>query len=130
MASKSLPLDIELYQPASSLESGKEDKQFIKKPELALSLIDRSLGRGERPGLVVIDAGYGNNTSFLGELEKRKLRYIGGVAKNRKIRRTDESKSEKEIRLDELVKALPDSAFSEIKLKGEKPKAIALCKIQ
>jgi SRSO17 transposase len=43
---KSLPLDIELYQHASSLPQGKKDLEFKKKPELALTLIDRSLSRG------------------------------------------------------------------------------------
>ena len=81
--SKSLPLDIELYQHSSSLPEGKKDFEFKKKPELGLALIDRSLDRGYRPGIVLIDAGYGNNTSFLLELEKRKLKYIGGIAKNR-----------------------------------------------
>jgi SRSO17 transposase len=38
---------------------------FKKKPELALELIDRSLHRGYRPGIVLIDAGYGNNVPFL-----------------------------------------------------------------
>ena len=32
-----------------------------------------------------MDAGYGNNSKFLQELESRKLRYIGGLAKNRKV---------------------------------------------
>lgn len=127
---KSLPLDIELYQPSSSLESGKENPEFLKKPELALSLIDRSLERGERPGRVLIDGGYGNNTTFLRELEKRKLKYIGGVAKNRKVRRTGESKAEKEIRLDELVKGLPEEAFSEVKLKGEKTKTVWVATVE
>ena len=40
---KSLPLDIDLYQHASSLPGGKKDLEFKKKPELALALIDRSL---------------------------------------------------------------------------------------
>ena len=40
---------------------------------------------------VLIDAGYENNTPFLKELEKRKLKYLGGVAKNRKIIRKTES---------------------------------------
>src|SRR5919202_518912 len=69
---KSLPLDIELYQHASSLPQGKKDLEFKKKPELALALIDRSLSQGYRPGIVLIDAGYGNNTTFLLELEKRR----------------------------------------------------------
>ncbi len=70
---KSLPLDLELYQHANSLCEGKKDPEFKKKPELALALIDRSLMRGYRPSLVLIDAGYGNNTTFLQELEKRQL---------------------------------------------------------
>ncbi len=47
---KSVPLDIEIYQPASSLAEGKEDKEFKKKPEIAIDLIDRSLTRGYRCG--------------------------------------------------------------------------------
>jgi len=43
---KSLPLDVELYQHASSLAGGKADQSFIKKPELALKLVDKSLELG------------------------------------------------------------------------------------
>ena len=68
---KSLPLDIELYQHADSLVEGKKDREFEKKPELAIKLIDLTLQRGYQPGIVVVDAGYGNNTFFLLELEKR-----------------------------------------------------------
>ncbi len=32
------------------------------------------------------DAGYENNTTFFQELENRELEYIGGLAKNRKIK--------------------------------------------
>ena len=61
---KSLPLDIELYQHASSLPEGKQNSEFAKKPELALGLIDRNIERKYQPGIVIIDAGYGNNTSL------------------------------------------------------------------
>jgi hypothetical protein len=54
---KSLPLDLELYRNARSLPLGKQDKEFQKKPQLALSLVDWSLVRGERPGIVLIDGG-------------------------------------------------------------------------
>ena len=95
-----MPLDLELYQQANSLPDGKKDPEFKKKPELALSLIDRSLTallrvieytiftgysvtayifvphqnkkcckKGYRSGIVLIDSGYVNNTSFLIELE-------------------------------------------------------------
>jgi SRSO17 transposase len=121
---KSLPLDLEIYQQASSLAEGKEDKEFKKKPEIALSLIDRSLARGYRPGIVLIDAGYGNNTSFLKALEERKLNYLGGVAKNRKVIIKKESGMEGEIRLDEWAKSLAAKDFEEITLDLEKPKTV------
>ena len=121
---KSLPLDIELYQHASSLPEGKKDIEFKKKPELALELIDRSLERGYRPGIVLIDAGYGNNLTFLLELEKRKLKYLGGLAKNRKVRiETSENKRE-EIRLDKLAESLPSEAFIPVQINLDKPKTV------
>ena len=67
------------------MPEGKFDPEFKKKPALALELIDKSWQRGSRPGIVLIDSAYGNNTSFLKELEKKKLKYIGGIAKNRNI---------------------------------------------
>ncbi|GAC1457265.1 MAG: hypothetical protein NVSMB70_00890 [Chamaesiphon sp.] len=61
---KSLPLDIEFYQHATSLPQGKQDKEFVKKPDIALKLVDKCLSRGLKPGVVLIDAGYGNNTTL------------------------------------------------------------------
>ncbi|HEY9295453.1 MAG TPA: IS701 family transposase [Phormidium sp.] len=121
---KSLPLDIELYQHASSLPEGKKDKEFKKKPELALNLIDRSLVRGYRPGIVLIDAGYGNNTTFLLELEKRKLKYLGGLAKNRKVIIETQANSREELCLSYLAESLPSDAFIPIKLNLDKPKTV------
>ncbi|MGH2413794.1 MAG: IS701 family transposase [Microcystaceae cyanobacterium] len=121
---KSLPLDIELYQHASSLSEGKKDEEFKKKPELALLLIDRSLARGEPPGIVLIDAGYGNNGPFLKELEKRKLKYLGGIAKNRKVIIKKEGEIEEEIRIDELAKSLLEKEFEEVNLNLDKPKKV------
>lgn len=121
---KSLPLDIELYQHASSLPEGKKDSEFKKKPELALDLIDRSKHRGYRPGIVLIDAGYGNNKTFLLELEKRELKYIGGLAKNRKVIIAHEPNEREEIRLDTLAESLPDGAFIPIELQLENKRTV------
>lgn len=41
--------------------------------------------RGYRPGVTVIDAGYGNNTPFLKQLESRNLTYVAAIAKNRQV---------------------------------------------
>jgi SRSO17 transposase len=121
---KSLPLDIELYQHAQSLPSGNKDPEFKKKPELALELIDKSLKRGYQPGIVLIDSGYGNNTNFLNKLEQRKLKYLGGLAKNRKVKVVTQPENTDEIRLDVLAESLPSEAFTEITINLEKPRTV------
>lgn len=101
---RSLPLDVALYQHASSLSEGKDDPSFVKKPDLALKLIDQGLARGYRPGVTLVDAGYGNNTPFLKQLETRKLIYVAAFAKNRRVSctRTTEPQLVK-YRLDEVA---------------------------
>ena len=121
---KSLPLDIELYQHAESLPLGKKDPKFKKKPAIALDLINRSLDQGYRPGIVLIDSSYGNNTSFLQELENKKLKYIGGIAKNRNILVKSKSKQLEEIRLDEYAKWISYEEFKEITINTEKPRTV------
>jgi len=121
---KSLPLDLELYRNAQSLPFGKQDKEFQKKPQLALNLVDRSLARGERPGIVLIDAGYGNNTTFLKELENRQLKYLGGIAKNRKVKIEKQDKSLVEIRVDKWAESLSEQAFTKIEVKLDKAKHV------
>ncbi|MEG3439611.1 transposase, partial [Pannus brasiliensis CCIBt3594] len=110
--------------PASSLPSAKEEVEFKKKPELGLELIDRSLKRKYRPKIVVIDAGYGNNTPFLKELEKRNLKYLGGLAKNRQVIRENESGIEEEMNLEKLAKSLTQESFTPVSLSVDKPKTL------
>jgi hypothetical protein len=89
-----------------------------------LELIDKSRARGYRPGIVLIDSAYGNNTSFLKELEKKELKYIGGIAKNRNILfKTPSGKSEA-IRIDEYAKWISEEEFKEIQIQGEKPRTV------
>ena len=121
---KSLPLDIELYQHADSLAEGKQDSEFEKKPQLAIKLIDLTLSRKYQPGIVIVDAGYGNNTAFLLELELRQLKYLGGLAKNRKVTINGLDTIQPPIRLDELAQSIPQDAFTEIQLELDKPKPL------
>ncbi len=121
---KSLPLDIELYQHGNSLPEGKKDPKFKKKPTLALELIDKSLNRGYRPGIVLVDSSYGNNASFLKDLEERKLKYIGGIAKNRNLVFKDKSGKTDSIRIDEYAQWISDDEFKEIQILGEKPRTV------
>ena len=121
---KSLPLDIELYQHRNSLPEGKKDPEFQKKPTLALELISKSLSRGYRPGIVLVDSAYGNNTSFLKKLEEKKLSYIGGIAKNRNLLFRDPSRKLDTIRIDEYAPWISDEEFKEIKIHGSKPRTV------
>ena len=129
---RSLPLDVELYQHADSLPEGKEDKDFIKKPDIALNLIKKTIKRKYRPGIVLIDGGYGNNSTFLKELEKLKLKYIGGLAKNRQAtvinRNTGEKQKEK--RLDEIIRSLSKEDFQAVTLELDQPKTVWVATIQ
>jgi SRSO17 transposase len=120
---KSLPLDIELYQHATSLPEGKKDPEFLKKPEIAVNLIDKTLQRKYRPGIVIIDSGYGNNTSFLKKLENRKLKYLGGIAKNRKVPLKKEGIITS-MRMDELAESLAKEEFTEVDLNLDKQKKV------
>ena len=125
------PLDLATYKHASSLKDGKEDKEFKKKPELALALVDKCLKRDLKPGLVVMDSGYGNNTSFLQGLEERKLKYVASVVVTRRvsIQLDGESKRQKH-RLDEIAKNIKPDCFQRITLDLEKPRDVWVIALQ
>lgn len=118
---RSWPLDIELYKKAESFAEGKKDALFQKKTEIGIKLIDKYIERGKKPGIILVDGGYGNNSKFLKELEKRELKYIGGIAKNRNVK---EGKKSENRRIDEVAKSLPESVFVEIELLSSKRKKV------
>ena len=124
MEKKSFPIEIKLYQHSSSLAKGKDDEFFDQKPDIGIELIDRSLSRVLSPGIVLIDGGYGNNTTFLKKLEKRELKYLGKIAKNRKVIVNLKSLDEREIRINELAKSLPSEKFDPVILSSGKPKKV------
>ncbi|MCL2930100.1 MAG: transposase [Trichodesmium sp. MAG_R01] len=82
MESEVFPDYFEFNHSSSCLPGGKEDKDFVKKPDLAIKLIHKTLLRKYRPSVVLVDGGYGNNSSFLQELEKLKLNYYNGGSKS------------------------------------------------
>jgi SRSO17 transposase len=126
---RSLPLDLELYQKAENFEKGEEDPSFQKKPEIAIKLIEKSLERNYQPEIVLIDGGYGNNSDFLNKLEEKNLKYIGGIAKNRKVKQVKDGKIEEEKRIDEIAESLPKDEFKIVEL-GEKKLWVALIKVE
>ena len=93
------------------MAKGKDDEFFEKKTDIGIELIDRSLSLGLSPGIVLIDGGYGNNTTFLKKLEERKLKYLGKIAKKRKVIVKLKSLNEIKIRINKSAKKLPSKKF-------------------
>ena len=73
---------------------------------------------------MLIDAGYGNNTNFLKDLEERKLKYLGGLAKNRKVIIEKEGGVEETIQLEQLAKSLSEKDWEKITLNLDKEKTV------
>lgn len=128
---KGVPLDAELYKHASSLAEGKEDPEFQKKPDIALSLIDRCLARGLTPGLVVMDAGYGNNAPLLKEVENKGLQYVAAIIKTRKVyyQMPGDTRREKH-RIEDIAKSLTPESFIPVELKLEKPRMVWVAAVE
>lgn len=83
----SLPIAYQLYLPESWANDADrrakagvpEDVVFRTKPEIALAQIRAALEAGVSPGVVLADAGYGNDTSFRTGLTEMGLTYVVGV---------------------------------------------------
>jgi SRSO17 transposase len=83
----SMPVALRLYLPEVWANDSKRrekagvpaDTQFQTKPEIALAQIRRARDRGIPEGVVLADAGYGNDTGFRTELTKLELRYVAGI---------------------------------------------------
>jgi SRSO17 transposase len=86
----SMPVAFRLYLPESWIKDGKrrkktgvpEEIQFQTKPEIALDQIRHARQRGIPQGVVLADAGYGNDTSFRTELTKLEMTYVVGIQSN------------------------------------------------
>ena len=128
---KGMPIDVELYKHASSLENGKEDPEFQKKPEIALALVDRCLERGLTPGLILLDAGYGNNAPLLKELESRGLKYVAAIHKTRNVYyEMPGDKRREKHRVEEIAKSLAPENFQRIELPLEEPRTVWVAAIE
>jgi SRSO17 transposase len=83
----SLPIAYRLYlpeawaaDPARRATAGvPEEVGFRTKPAIALEQIGRALADGVPPGVVVTDAGYGNDTEFREGVTAQGLPYVAGI---------------------------------------------------
>jgi SRSO17 transposase len=67
-----------------------DDVTFQTKPQLALSLIDRATRWSVPFRFVTVDAGYGDNPTFLDGLEERELQYVCAVERTFGVRLPDQ----------------------------------------
>jgi SRSO17 transposase len=83
----SMPVAFHLYLPETWIKDRKRRKKtgvpkeirFQTKPEIALEQIRRARERGLPEGVVLADAGYGNDTKFRLELTKMGMAYAVGI---------------------------------------------------
>jgi SRSO17 transposase len=83
----SLPIAYRLYlpeawagDPARRAAAGVPDEvAFATKPAIALGQVERALADGVPPGVVVTDAGYGNDTDFRDGVTAAGLPYVAGI---------------------------------------------------
>src|SRR3954463_2289104 len=83
----SLPVAYRLYlpeawagDPARRAAAGVPDEvAFATKPAIALGQVERALADGVPPGVVVTDAGYGNDTDFRDGVTAAGLPYVAGI---------------------------------------------------
>ena len=83
----SVPVAWRLYLPLEwASDAARRDKaqvpaevQFATKPQIALAQVREALASGMPPGIVLADAGYGDETAFRDELTRLGLLYAVGV---------------------------------------------------
>jgi len=81
------PVSAQLFLPEGWIRDAERRKQaqvpqslsHQTKPQIALSLLDRARQWGVPVGMVVVDAGYGDNPAFLQGLDERQVPYICAV---------------------------------------------------
>jgi len=82
-----VPIDFELYLPKEWAEDPERRKEaripeqirFATKPELALKMVDQALEDKMPKGVVLADAGYGNNGAFRAGVRARGLNYAVAI---------------------------------------------------
>src|SRR3954449_1584282 len=83
----SLPVAYRLYLPEAwaadparrAMAGVPEEVAFATKPAIALGQVERALADGVPPGVVVTDAGYGNDTDFRDGVTAAGLPYVAGI---------------------------------------------------
>jgi SRSO17 transposase len=83
----SMPIAFRLYLPEAWAKDQQrrkkagvpEEVEFQTKPQIALAQIQRARERGVPTGVVLTDAGYGNDSQFRAQLTEWELPYVAGL---------------------------------------------------
>jgi SRSO17 transposase len=92
-AAASLPVAYRLYLPedwaADPIRRAKAgvpgDIGFLTKPEIALAQVGAAVDAGLAPGVVLMDAGYGNDTKLRTGITSLGLAYVAGILPNTSV---------------------------------------------
>ena len=105
--------------------------EFQKKPDIAMDLINKCLDKGLSPGLVLLDAGYGNNVPLLKRIEEKGLKYVASINKNKNFyyEMLGDSRREKHG-IEDIAKSLPPENFVPVELQLEKPRTVWVASIE
>jgi len=116
----SLPIAYQLYLPQEWADDKARRKKahvpasirFKTKPQIALEQIRAALQAGVAPGVVLMDAGYGNNSDLRQAITALGLTYVVGIQTTTKVRpvREDDPKPPR-VSVEELAFSLPKLAW-------------------
>jgi SRSO17 transposase len=116
----SLPIAYRLYLPRIWADDKARRKKahvpdsirFKTKPQIALEQIRAALLAGVAPGVVLVDAGYGNDSSFRQAITALGLTYVAGIQTTTKVRpvREDDPKPPR-VSVEALALSLPKRAW-------------------
>lgn len=116
----SLPIAYRLYLPREWADDKARRKKahvptsirFKTKPQIALEQIRAAMLAGVAPGVVLMDAGYGNNSILRQAITALGLTYVAAIQANTKVRlvREDDPKPPR-VSVEALALSLPKSAW-------------------
>jgi SRSO17 transposase len=116
----SLPIAYQLYLPREWADDRALRKKvhvpgsirFKTKPQIALEQIRAALKAGVAPGVVLMDASYGNNSKLRQDLTKLGLSYVAAIQSTTKVRpvREDDPKPPR-VSVEALALSLPKRAW-------------------
>ncbi len=114
-----VPLDMTLYLGQKWANDPQRRKQakipdevgFATKPQLLLWQIQHARRRGVPPGVVVVDAGYGNSAEFRTGVRQEQLHYMAGVQLSTTVCIVSKGRQGPPTQISSFRQQLPDNAF-------------------